>query len=468
MRKKFYITTPIYYVNDAPHIGHACTTLFADIIARYYRLIGVKVFFLTGTDEHGLNITQAAEKAGLAPKKFCDQIAPRFKKVWRKLKISNDFFIRTTDPRHEKIVIELLKKIYKKGDIYKGIYQGLYCVGCEKFLTESDLENNRCPLHKPEQTIEQKEENWFFRLSKYVPRIIKLVEDEQANYIFPQGKRGEILSKLKAGVHDISISRTSVPWGIPIPWDKNQTIYVWIDALINYYSATRFLKNKKKFWPADLHLLGKEILWFHNVIWQAMLLSAEIPLPKKTFSHSFYIMKEKKMSKTLGNLITPEELIEKFGVDGTRYLIAGSLPLEKDANISLAKFGKKYNADLANDLGNLVSRTVKLCQKNKIKIKNSTKPIFIKTVAKKIETLNLPGALETVQKEISKINKVFNQKQIWQLKGKILEKELVQIMRKILQINHNLRPFIPETSEKIEAIFKGKAKLNKPLFPRIK
>jgi len=296
-RKRFYITTPIYYVNDQPHIGHMATTIFADILARYHRLIGDRVFFLTGTDEHGAKIAQSAERAGLTPRQFCDRIVPRFKQTWKKLNISYDFFIRTTNPKHEKIVKELIEKIYKNGDIYKDTYQGLYCIGCEKFLTESDLEDGHCPLHPPEQTVEQKEENYFFRLSKYVPQLIRLIENSKTNYIFPEGKRREILAKLKAGVHDISFSRASVPWGISIPWDKEQTIYVWVDALINYYSATRFLAGKKNFWPANLHLIGKAILWFHTVIWQAMLLSAGLPLPKKVFVHSFYIMDERKISK---------------------------------------------------------------------------------------------------------------------------------------------------------------------------
>ena len=472
MRKKFYITTPIYYVNDLPHIGHACTTVSADVIARFHRLIGAEVFFLTGTDEHGAKVAQAAAKKGLTPQQFCDQISPRFKKTWQKLNISNDFFIRTTNPKHEKVVGRIFKRIYQQGDLYKKIYKGLYCIGCEKFLTESDLVNGHCPLHPPEQTVEQEEENWFFKLSKYVPKIIKLIESDKTNYVFPEGKRQEVLTKLKSGIHDISFSRASVPWGIPIPWDKSQTIYVWVDALINYYSATRFLPGKEKFWPADIHLLGKEILWFHTAIWQAILMSVGLPLPKKTFIHSFYIMANKKMSKSFGNLIAVDELVKNFGVDGSRYLVASSLPVENDTNISVARFKEKYNSDLANGLGNLVSRTFKLCQKNHYFSRGKHSSSFIAGVPEAIDSFNLPTALEIIwtndKQGIAAANKLFNQNEIWQLKGEKIKKELNNVIKIILNIAYNIKPFMPETSEKIEKIFRGQARLTVPLFPRIK
>jgi len=469
-KKRFYITTPIYYVNDVPHIGHSCTTLMADVIARYHRQIGDQVFFLTGTDEHGAKVASAAKKKNLSPKEFCDQISPRFQEAWKKLNISNDFFIRTTDPQHKKIVQKLLTRIKNSGDIYKSTYKGLYCIGCEKFLTENELKNGHCPLHQPEQTIEQEEENWFFRLSKYVPQLISLIENDETNYIFPEGKRQEVLSKLKMGVHDISFSRANVSWGIPIPWDKTQTIYVWVDALINYYSATQFVKDKKHFWPANLHLLAKEILWFHTVIWQAMLMSAKIKLPKKTFIHSFYIMDDKKMSKSLGNLIRPDELIEKFGVDATRYLITSSIPVENDTNISMARFIEKYNADLANGLGNLVSRTAKLAQR--LSNKNFKKAgTFIPGVKQAIENNNLPQALDIIfnhkTKGVSAVNKLFNENKIWELKGEEFDQQLARVIKNILTIAYNLKPFIPETAEKIKDIFLNNQPLNKPLFPRI-
>ncbi len=470
MPKKFYITTPIYYVNDVPHIGHTCTTIAADIVARYQRLKNKNVFFLTGTDEHGAKVAESAKKSGLSPQEFCNKISPRFQKAWQSLNISNDFFIRTTDPRHEKVVKELFQKIYDQGDLYKSKYEGLYCIGCEKFLTESDLENGHCPLHPPHQTVKQKEENWFFRLSKYVPHLIKLIEDDQTNYILPEGKRNEVLAKLKSNVHDISFTRAKVDWGIPVPWDKSQTIYVWVDALINYYSATRFLKDKKEFWPADVHVLGKEILWFHTVIWQAMLLSAKLPLPKKTFVHSFYIMKDKKMSKSLGNFITPEELVEKFGVDGTRYLIASSFPTHNDTNISIRRYTKKYNADLANALGNLVSRTAKLCEKNNISVNKKPKTKFFNGLNKKINNFNLASTLNIIwnesERSISATNQMFTKKRIWELKADKQEKELKKTIQNLHFIAFNLQPFMPQTAKKITETFTGKITAPEPLFPR--
>ncbi len=471
MTSKYYITTPIYYVNDVPHIGHTCTTVTADILARYHRLKGKEVFFLTGTDEHGAKVAQAADNKDLTPQKFCDQISTRFKKTWQSLNISNDFFIRTTDPRHIEVAENLLKKIYKNGDIYKDVYQGLYCIGCEKFLTESDLEDGHCPLHPPEQTIKQKEENWFFKLSKYAPKLIELIENDETNYIFPEGKRKEVLAKLKAGVHDISFSRANVNWGIPVPWDKSQTIYVWVEALINYYSATQFLENKEQFWPADVHVLGKEILWFHTAIWQAMLLSLGLPLPQKTFVHSFYIMKDRKMSKSLGNLITPEELIAKFGVDGSRYLVAASFPAQNDSNVSLSKYQKIYNADLANGLGNLVSRTANLAEKNNLETPQDISAKFFNGIDESINDFNLAKTLDIIwntdKNSVSAINQKFTKKKVWELPEKEQKKILQEVISDIRQIAYNIKPFMPASAEKIEEIFSGKITSPQPIFPRL-
>jgi methionyl-tRNA synthetase len=472
--KKFFITTPIYYINDVPHIGHTCTTVAADIIARLHKQIGEEVFSLTGTDEHGQKVAESAEKENLSPQNYCDKISPRFENAWKDLNIGFDFFIRTTDPRHEKVVAELLQKIYDNGDAYKDKYEGWYCIGCEKFLTETELVDDHCPLHPPEKTVRKSEENWFFRLSKYVPKLIELIENDKTNYIYPEGKRSEILAKLKAGVRDISLSRENVEWGISVPWDTKQTVYVWFDALINYYSATQFLDNKKDFWPANVHLIGKEILWFHTVIWQAMLLSAGFTvdqLPKKVYIHSFYMIDGQKMSKSLGNVISPQQLIDLFGVDGARYLIARSFPSENDSDVGIERFKEKYNADLANNLGNLVSRITKLAEGNP-SVDKSTSPFderekFIKL----IDDCRYDEAIGLVfDKFINTSNAKLNEVTPWKLEK--TDPKRIDVLNfcvdNLKQAANYLKSIMPTVADKIEKCFDGEVKpLESPLFPRI-
>lgn len=472
MAKKFYITTPIYYVNDRPHIGHTCTTVIADILARYHKLLGEDVFFLTGTDEHGAKVAEAAEKEGLSPKEFCDKVSKTFSETWPKLNIKYDFFIRTTNEEHERIVQEVLEKIYKKGGIYKAKYEGYYCVGCEKFITESDLVEGKCPFHPNLQLQKQIEENWFFRLSKYAPVLIEAIENKNhpLHYeIVPENKKTEVLARLKAGVNDLSISRAEVSWGISIPWDKSQTIYVWVDALFNYYTATRIAK-KENFWPADLHLIAKDILWFHTVIWEALLIAADLPLPKKIFAHSFFLVDGQKMSKSLGNVISPIDLMEKFGVDGTRYLIASSFPAEDDADVGIEKFKTKYNADLADGLGNLVSRVAALLEREKILIPEEKEEFsFYPEVKRAIEEFNFNEALAFVWKKVENLNKKINELRLWTLKGKELERKILPIVEEIRKIGKQILPFMPETGEKILNQYKpGRVKKQALLFPRIK
>ncbi len=467
--KKFYVTTPIYYINAEPSIGSACTTVAADIVARLHKQSGEETFSLTGTDEHGEKIAETAEKAGVSPISWCDDMAPKFVEAWKLLDVDNDFFIRTTDPRHEKIVVEVLQKIYDAGDVYKDKYEGWYCTGCEAFKTEKELVDGHCPMHPPEKTVKKSEENWFFKLSKYVPKIIELIENPETNYIFPESKRLEILAKLKAGVNDISISREKVKWGIPVPWDPKHTIYVWIDALINYYSATRFLENKADFWPANLHLLGKEILWFHTVIWQAMLMSADLPLPKKTYIHDFYTIDGEKMSKSLGNTIPPKEMVDLFGTDGARYLIARSFPTNGDVDVGIARFKEKYNADLANNLGNLVSRICKLGEGDN----------YGKTIVERdkhfdelVDDLKFDEAINYIFTSfVDSSNLRLNNDKPWTLeKDNQIRKECLSVCRSNLQkAAHHLWPIMPKTCEKIEALLKDEIKpLKDGLFPRIK
>lgn len=478
--KKFFITTPIYYINDIPHIGHTCTTVAADIVARTHKIIGDEVFFLTGTDEHGQKVAESAAKENLKPIDYCDKISPRFEEAWKNLKIDFDFFIRTTDKRHEKVVQDLLQLIYDNGDAYKDKYEGWYCVGCEKFLTETEMVDGHCPLHPIEKTVKKSEENWFFRLSKYVPKLIELIENDKTNYISPIGKKSEILAKLKAGVRDISLSRENVEWGISVPWDKKQTVYVWFDALINYYSATQFLEAKEDFWPANVHLIGKEILWFHTVIWQAMLLSAGFEvdkLPKQVYIHSFYMVDGQKMSKSLGNVISPQQLIDLFGVDGTRYLIARSFPTENDSDVGIERFKEKYNADLANNLGNLVSRVAKLAEGLELPTASQswqagkTESLYQKYV-ELIDNFRFDEAIGLVfAKYIDSSNTKLNEVAPWKLENN--DPKRIEVLdyciKNILYASLHLKSIMPEVVQKIENCFENKVKiLDAPLFPRIK
>lgn len=466
--KKFYVTTPIYYINAEPSIGSACTTVAADIVARLHRQLNEEVFSLTGTDEHGEKVAETAEKAGITPAEWCNNMAPKFIEAWKLLDISNDFFIRTTDPRHEKVVSEVLQRIYDNGDVYKDKYEGWYCTGCEAFKTEKELVDGHCSLHPPEKTVQKSEENWFFKLSKYVPKIIELIENPETNYIFPESKKSEILAKLKAGVNDISISREKVKWGIPVPWDPDHTIYVWIDALINYYSATVFLENKANFWPADLHLLGKEILWFHTVIWQAMLLSANLPLPKKTYIHDFYTIDGQKMSKSLGNTIPPKEMVDLFGTDASRYLIARSFPTNGDVDVGMVRFKEKYNADLANNLGNLVSRVSKLGENLQSSIFNLQ---LDENYIKLIDDLKFDEAIGWVfENFVDKSNNRLNEVTPWKLEASDPKRVevLVECAQNLKTAATYLMPIMPTISQKILDQFEGEIKpLENGLFPRI-
>lgn len=474
---KFYVTTTIYYVNDVPHIGHAYTTLAADVVARYWRqkLGRENVFFLTGTDEHGQKIQQAAEAQKLDPKKFADLVAPRFQEAWKLLNIDYDHFIRTTDPRHEKVAQELLQKIYDNGFVYKGVYEGLYCVGCEKFLTETDLVEDKCPLHPNKKPVYQKEENYFLKLKELSKLVLQKIEKDEYQ-ILPKFRKNEIVSRLKQGVEDISVSRAGVSWGIPVPWDKTQTIYVWVEALMNYYSATQFLRGKEKFWPADIHLIGKDILWFHSVIWQALLIAGNISLPKAIFAHGFFTIDGQKISKSLGNVIAPKELVDKYGKDGTRFLIMSSYPFGSDGDISFSRFDERFNAYLANGLGNLVARVAKLCETDELAGIKDYSP-DLQNLKKNLNTggykdhwnefeFNL--ALEELWKEIKQLDIKINTDQPWSLSKSERIGYLRSYAKRLLSLAWELQPFLPETSEKILAQFSGKTiKFQPPLFPRL-
>jgi|SRR3989344_3649221 len=440
---KFYITTPIYYINDIATIGHAYTTTAADVIARWNRSKGKDTFFLTGLDENSQKTIDAAKKAGVKDiKKYTDDMAKKWKNVWKELNITNDDFIRTTEERHIKVVEKFFKKVYDKGDIYKGTYEGLYCEGCEAFYLEKDLVNGKCPYHKKEPKL-IKEENYFFRLTKYSDKVLNYIQ-KNPDFILPKERRNEVISFIKEGLKDTSISRPNVEWGIPLPTDEKHHFWVWFDALVNYISGA------EKYWPADLHLLAKDILRFHCVLWPAMLMSAGYKLPKTLFVHGFLTIDGQKMSKSLGNAINPLVLKEKYGVDPLRYFLIREIPFGQDGNFSEESLKKRINNELANELGNLISRTLNLCKKLP-EIKKS--PVEIKFEIKNIEKLmdeyKLTEALNEIWRYVQETNKYINDKEPWKLEGKELEKVLYNCLESIRKISVLLWPFIPETSERI-------------------
>ncbi|MBI5892742.1 MAG: methionine--tRNA ligase [Deltaproteobacteria bacterium] len=365
--KTFYITTPIYYVNDVPHIGHAYTTVAADVLARYKRLKGYDVFFLTGTDEHGQKVEKAAKDRGKTPKEHADLMVDNFKNLWKTLNITNNAFIRTTDDEHKKVVREILQKLRDKGEIEKRSYQGLYCTPCERFWTDKDVVNGNCPdCKRPVEHIE--EENYFFLMSKYQDRLVKYIEENQG-YILPEMRKNEVLGFLKnRTLGDLCISRPKarLAWGIPLPFDENYTTYVWFDALLNYYSATKYLAPSDiEWWPPDHHFIGKDILTTHAVYWSTMLMALDMDLPKNIFAHGWWTVDGQKMSKSLGNVVDPNEIIEKYGVDAFRYFLLREVPFGLDGDFSINALKGRINGELANELGNLLSRTIALIVKNK-------------------------------------------------------------------------------------------------------
>jgi len=418
MQEKKYITTPIYYVNDKPHLGHAYTTIVADILNKYYvnKLGKDNTYFLTGTDEHGAKIAEASDKAGISPQEFTDNISEEYKKAWENLGISYNQFIRTTSDKHKDIVIKILNTLKEKDIIYKDNYEGLYCIGCEKFLTDNDLEDGKCPDHNKEPEL-LKEENWFFKLDEFLPKIKKVIESGELK-IYPEGRKKEVLGLIdKQDLPNFSISRSkkSVPWGIDLPWDKDQKVYVWIDALSNYITSLEYPDGEefKKFWPADIQLLAVDILKFHAIFWPAILMALDIPLPKALYIHGFFTVNGKKMSKTLGNVISPDELVDKYGAEASKYLILSQFSFGNESDIKVNEFDAKYNADLVNGLGNLVNRITNMIENyldGDIGLDKIPELALVNNVNNNIEELKFRDALLDIWKEIQKSNILIDQK----------------------------------------------------------
>lgn len=463
MDNKFFITTPIYYVNDAPHIGSAYPTLAADVIARFHKLKKEKTFFLTGTDEHGAKIAQAATSHNQSPKAYADKISEKFKNAWKLLNIDYSRFIRTTDEDHIKTAQSFLEKLYNKGfiDPKPKLYKGLYCIGHERFMQPDELINGLCPDHKT-KPIQHSEENYFFKLSKFQSRLTELIESEAVK-IRPEKRKNETLGRLKEGLEDISISRAHLTWGIPLPFNPKHTSYVWIEALINYYTYGKPLG----IWPADVHIVGKDILWFHAIVWPAMLLAIEEQLPKQIFVHGFFTIDGQKMSKTIGNVITPASIVESFGVDGARYLFLTAFPFGEDGDISLKKFEEKYNADLANGLGNLVSRLTKLIETHKPIYEKSAIDDFSPHVKDAFLRFQLDEALTRIWIQIKTLDRKLNEWEPWKKTGIERASNWIELTSGIRQVAYDLQPFLPETAEKILSQFSGVIIAQEPLFPRI-
>jgi methionyl-tRNA synthetase len=457
-KMKFYITTPLYYINAEPHIGHTYTTIAADTLARFYRMSGYDVFFLTGTDEHGQKIYEAAKKQGITPEQLADRNSGIYKKLWDDLNISYTRFIRTTERVHKEVVKKVFSKLLENGDLYKGTYTGYYCVHCESYFIPEDENNPLCPDCK-RMMSKISEPSYFFRISKYAGALQKHIE--KSNLIKPDFRKNEILNLIKTGLYDVSITRKNVEWGIPSPTPEQYTIYVWFDALLNYLSGIGYLHNDEifdRYWPADVQFIGKDIIRFHDIIWPSILLALDLPIPDTIFAHGWWVIGKDKISKSKGNVISPQKLIGEYGLDAFRFFLMREIPFGSDGEYSDETFKKRYNSDLVNDLGNLLNRTVNLVETKLSGILNTVTPEkelvelnrdIYKNYAEKMQAISFSEALEEIWKLVSFLNKFLDEKTPWREGCSNVNQIIYNVVYGIKDIALLLAPFVPSTSQKI-------------------
>jgi methionyl-tRNA synthetase len=461
----FYVTTPIYYVNAAPHLGHAYTTIAADVMARHHRQRGERVFFLTGTDEHGEPVADAAHALGIEPQALADRNAQRFKALAPRLGASNDFFIRTTDPQHEAKVQEVLCRVRDNGFVYEGTYEGWYCPRCADFKADNEIdEGNRCPIHHIELTRER-EDNYFFKLSAFQERLEALYA-EREDFVAPRTRYNEALSFVRSGLRDVPLTRHKLTWGVRVPWDPEHVFYVWFDALLNYYSALSYAGERDRtdtFWPASYHLIGKDILRFHAVYWPALLMAAELELPRHVFVHGFLLMDGEKMSKSLGNVLDPFAAIERYGPDALRFYLLRDVPFGQDGSVSTAAFELRYERELANDLGNLASRTIAMVHRYR---DGSPAPVgldpqlrdefggLVEEVEALIDRAELTAALDAIWRRVRRLNRYVEEQAPWQLakddaQAPQLDRVLVTLLAGLRTVGVLLHPYMPASTDRL-------------------
>ncbi len=520
----FYVTTPIYYVNAAPHLGHAYTTIAADVLARHHRQRGEDVFFLTGTDEHGEPVADAAHALGVEPQELADRNSERFKALAPKIEASNDFFIRTTDPEHMQVVQDVLSRVRENGHVYMGTYEGWYCPKCADFKAENEVdEGELCPIHHVKLTREQ-EDNYFFALSRFQESLERLYAAHE-DFVAPRSRYNEALSFIKSGLRDVPLTRHKLTWGVPVPWDEEHVFYVWFDALLNYYSALSYAPSPARetgasvgvenrygapsragaagsdtltdtFWPADVHLIAKDILRFHTVYWPALLMAAEIELPKRVFVHGYLLMDGEKMSKSLGNVLDPFAVIERFGADALRFYLLRDVPFGQDGSVSTASFEQRYESELANDYGNLASRSIAMIARYRDGVVDGGEPDDLlqadfaglpEQVASLLDRVELTNALDEIWQRIRRLNRYVEEQAPWQLaKDPERAGDLDRVLRTLAEglrvVSVLLHPYLPDATQKLLAALGapdlsfagagfgagqiGRAQKLEPLFPK--